>query len=255
MSSEFRDGWAARRLDICNSDEDGEGTWGKWQKCCPSGMNMTTYENNARCSFGAAPAKIPEVCADPALVLWYDDYGMFCCDENLKGFATVKENWKGCLTPDDFNEEEAAGNITGIAQKGLTPMTTTSSTSLTTQTSIPTSTSGSMSTSATSESKGSSTNTGAIAGGVVGGVCGAVLILGLIWFFLRRRRSSPAAKDEVPYTESEPDGQYMPPEYHSAPHSELDGAASPQEVLPVDPRPVQELPGNKYQPKVLSELS
>jgi nitrate reductase gamma subunit len=30
-------------------------------------------------------------------------------------------------------------------------------------------------------------NTGAIAGGVVGGVLGLLLLIGLIWFFLRRR--------------------------------------------------------------------
>lgn len=36
----------------------------------------------------------------------------------------------------------------------------------------------------------SSNNTGAIAGGVVGGVVGAVVIIGAVWFFLRRQRSS-----------------------------------------------------------------
>ncbi|KAJ6037491.1 hypothetical protein N7444_010196 [Penicillium canescens] len=36
----------------------------------------------------------------------------------------------------------------------------------------------------------SSSNTGAIAGGVVGGVAGLAILIGLIWFFLRRRSQS-----------------------------------------------------------------
>ena len=42
----------------------------------------------------------------------------------------------------------------------------------------------------------SSSNTGVIAGGVVGGVVGALLIAGLAWYVLRRRRRSPSTLPE-----------------------------------------------------------
>lgn len=129
--------------------------------------------------------------------------------------------------------------------------TTTSATASTSQTS----TSTSAATSTASESHGTSTNTGAIAGGVVGGVCGALLILGLIWFILRRRRSSSAAKHEAPYyTGSEPGGYPTPPEYHNATQTELHGSHASHEV-PGDLRTAQELPGNNHEAKSLSELS
>src|SRR4030095_10785409 len=47
------------------------------------------------------------------------------------------------------------------------------------------------SSSATSGSSSStSSNAGAIAGGVVGGIAGLALIVGLLWFFIRRRKQS-----------------------------------------------------------------
>lgn len=122
MSSNSRNGWAARRANKCNPDEETAPTWGKWEKCCPAGMNTTVDDaNNSGCSFGEAPTLFPEQCADPSLVLWYDDYGKFCCDADLKGFATVKEHWKGCATVDEFNEMFAAGNITSILAKARSP--------------------------------------------------------------------------------------------------------------------------------------
>lgn len=43
--------------------------------------------------------------------------------------------------------------------------------------------------------KSSGPNKGAIAGGVVGGVCGAIIILGLVWFLLRRRSRSKVSNN------------------------------------------------------------
>ncbi|KAJ5376741.1 hypothetical protein N7509_013627 [Penicillium cosmopolitanum] len=227
-----RTGWAARRANKCDSDENGAHSWDKWQKCCPAGMKITVdSENNSGCSFGDPPANFPEQCADPDLVLWYDNWGKFCCDADLKGFATKKEHWKGCATSDEFNAMYAAGNITNISQKAMSPDTTTSASTLTSQTSASTTTSESSSTSADSESHGSSTNKGAIAGGVVGGVCGALLILGLLWFFLRRRRSSSVTKHEVSeYAASQPSGYSSPPGYRSSTQGELYGTATSHEV-------------------------
>ena len=42
----------------------------------------------------------------------------------------------------------------------------------------------------------SSSNTGSIVGGVVGGVVGVVLITGLAWFIIRRRRRIAASQSE-----------------------------------------------------------
>lgn len=61
----------------------------------------------------------------------------------------------------------------------------------------------------TSESYGapaSSTNTGAIAGGVVGGLVGLAIIIGGVWFFLRRRRGRPTGPWVDP---SELSGEHM----------------------------------------------
>lgn len=48
-----------------------------------------------------------------------------------------------------------------------------------------------------STSSKSSSNTGAIAGGVVGVVVGLLLVLGALWFFLRRRKGASADSDGV----------------------------------------------------------
>lgn len=122
MSSDSRNGWAARCANKCEPNENGQHTWGKWQKCCAADMNITVDdENNTGCSFGDAPAKFPEVCADPHLVLWYDQWGKFCRDADLKGFALKEEHYKGCATSDEFDEMFAARNITNISQKAISP--------------------------------------------------------------------------------------------------------------------------------------
>lgn len=50
------------------------------------------------------------------------------------------------------------------------------------------------------------TNTGAIAGGVVGGVAGLVVLAGLIWFFLKKRRLQEQKSQHKSYGKAELEG-------------------------------------------------
>lgn len=66
-------------------------------------------------------------------------------------------------------------------------------------------------------SEDSGTPVGAIAGGVVGGVAGIALIGGLIFFFLRRRRSQEAS-DPIELTGDDKDKP--PPSYGGSPYGQ-----------------------------------
>ncbi|KAF7188318.1 hypothetical protein HII31_10382 [Pseudocercospora fuligena] len=85
-------------------------------------------------------------------------------------------------------------DVTSLVAEATSSSSSTSSAATTA--SSTTSTAGPTSTTANSDS--GSTTTGAIAGGVVGGVAGLAIIGGVIWFFLRKRKSnshdSPAAE-------------------------------------------------------------
>lgn len=48
-----------------------------------------------------------------------------------------------------------------------------------------------------SQDTSSSTNVGAIVGGVVGGVCGLILILAVIWFIVKKKKSAPLKAEKV----------------------------------------------------------
>eukprot|EP00890_Picochlorum_soloecismus_P001491 jgi/Picsp_1/2342/NSC_05805-R1_surface antigen protein 2 len=48
-----------------------------------------------------------------------------------------------------------------------------------------------------SQDSSSSTNVGAIVGGVVGGVCGLILILAVIWFIVKKKKSAPLKAEKV----------------------------------------------------------
>ncbi|KAB8251628.1 hypothetical protein BDV35DRAFT_337981 [Aspergillus flavus] len=107
-------------------------------------------------------------------------------------------------------------------------------------------TSSATSSTASSESSGSSTNKGAIAGGVVGGVCGVLIIIGIIWFLLRRRRLSSASRD--PGKPALPPGSKYGHETAELGESgnirsELYGSPVVRE-LPTDIQSRQELPGS-----------
>jgi hypothetical protein len=109
--------------------------------------------------------------------------GSFCCGNN---------NTKCC----------SAGQGSFVVNGQVTISKPSSTSSTTSSTSTATSTS-SVVVAMTSKS---SSNTGAIAGGVVGGVVGLVLILGAIWFFVRRRKSVGAdtgAKERLALHEME----------------------------------------------------
>lgn len=70
--------------------------------------------------------------------------------------------------------------VTGTAT--ATPTTSSSTSGPSTETST---------SSNNASTNGSHSNTGAIAGGVVGGVAGAIILVGLAWFLLRRRKKHP----------------------------------------------------------------
>ncbi|KAE8421486.1 hypothetical protein BDV36DRAFT_292136 [Aspergillus pseudocaelatus] len=260
MSSDARDGWAARRANLCEDTETGHPTWDNWSTCCPAGTSFfTDNDNNTGCRIEKTTTKIPKQCADPALILYSDDYGYFCCASGLIGFNN-KEGYKGCATLDEYNKGHDEGTMTRVIQEGkLTASTTSAASSTSSQTSISTTTSEPSSTSTGSESslpQGSSTNAGAIAGGVVGGVCGALLIVGLIWFFLRRRRrrrhSSPAAQPDYTNASYNPLALYAQPKGYSNTPSAANYSGTSAELHnnPTRPellgstRPGHELPGN-----------
>jgi hypothetical protein len=48
-----------------------------------------------------------------------------------------------------------------------------------------------------SQDSSSSTNVGAIVGGVVGGVCGLILILAVVWFIVKKKKSGPLKAEKV----------------------------------------------------------
>jgi LPXTG-motif cell wall-anchored protein len=70
----------------------------------------------------------------------------------------------------------------------------TSSSSASSTTSTSSSSSSSTGAPTSSPTAKSSSNTGAIAGGVVGGIGGLALIIGALWFFLRRRKTAHPEK-------------------------------------------------------------
>ncbi|KAJ6001577.1 hypothetical protein N7499_002520 [Penicillium canescens] len=109
-------------------------------------------------------------CANETANVYKAD-GYFCCANGTSAFQ--KENgFVGCA--DDISDLNQS--MTLLAIEYSAPTTTSQS---------PTNTGG-----ADTGDSSSSSNTGAIAGGVVGGVAGLAILIGLIWFFLRRRSQS-----------------------------------------------------------------
>lgn len=95
----------------------------------------------------------------------------------------------------------------------------------------------------------SSVDTGAIAGGVVGGVVAVALIIGAIWFFLRRQRSSKATIHPGPFHQPHSDKEARESEsatdtsYYNGSHmGELEARSRPPELDGSRVRPTPELP-------------
>ncbi|PLB43326.1 hypothetical protein P170DRAFT_431276 [Aspergillus steynii IBT 23096] len=232
-NSTTREGWSTRRPSRCYGSETGHSTWGSnWSCCPPNTTERVDDDNNTRCYLDDPGDKLssdfPNQCANSSLVLWSDSGNYFCCEETLVGFMN-KDEYKGCGAEGEVREAVGDGTVVKIVDQHGKPTATETSTS----TSISTSTSmSSASTSplpSTSSSSVSSTNKGAIAGGVVGGVGGALLIMGIIWFFLRRRRLTRAG-----FSTSAGVGQF--PRGQSNQMVELDGGLG-QKELPDSSRP------------------
>ncbi|KAB8223723.1 hypothetical protein BDV33DRAFT_200386 [Aspergillus novoparasiticus] len=228
MPSKSQAGYPNRRAGSCLSNESGHHTWDKWWTCCPPGTTYEDYDGTTRCQLSTTTGEVPEQCANSSSTLWWKD-NYFCCDPQLVGFANEHGSF-GCSTQSDVYNGYSNGTMTNANQRPQTASPTSSATS----------------SSASSESSGSSTSKGAIAGGVVGGVCGVLIIIGIIWFLLRRRRLSSASRD--------PSKPALPPglKYgHEAAElgesdnirSELYGSPVGRE-LPTDIQSRQELPGS-----------
>ncbi|KAL4814748.1 hypothetical protein BDW67DRAFT_165117 [Aspergillus spinulosporus] len=86
-------------------------------------------------------------------------------------------------------------------------------------------------------------NKKAIAGGVVGGVCGAAIVVGLIWFFIRRRQRARNGALEQNTGKLEPEIKHQSPEELSAEEAapELDAYHSQRNELQSDTQMVHEL--------------
>ncbi|PGH16155.1 hypothetical protein AJ79_01922 [Helicocarpus griseus UAMH5409] len=194
MSSETpREGYAIRRDGGCLPDEDGEGTWREWHTCCPSGTVKKDYGDNSQCYLKSDQDKSGAVfsrCADPSWSLW-EEAGFFCCEPNEIGFTDEKRDVYGCATEATF-KTKYKGYIR--AKSHDQPSTSPTSTAAP----PPTATAPKPSTPKPTAPAESSTNVGGIVGGVVGGVCGVLIILAIVWFLLRRRRSRASNSQYVP---------------------------------------------------------
>ncbi|OGE54643.1 hypothetical protein PENARI_c005G10442 [Penicillium arizonense] len=105
--------------------------------------------------------------------------------------SNVKENgFVGCA--DDISDLNQSMTLLAIAYSATVKPTSTPTPSSTISTTAPTITSQSATNTGRADTgdSSSSSNSGAIAGGVVGGVAGLAILIGLIWFFLRRRSQS-----------------------------------------------------------------
>lgn len=78
----------------------------------------------------------------------------------------------------------------------------------------------------------------AIAGAVVGPICGVALLLGLVFLFLRQRRSKPPAAEASPNHQPPPPGPTAPFRDYVTGKPELDAVKAPNSYHPVSIPPV-----------------
>ncbi|KAL5357097.1 hypothetical protein BJX96DRAFT_172219 [Aspergillus floccosus] len=231
-------GFPLRRSGGCLSDEVSCGhTWGDFYACCPGTTvcpgSRANYYNQVCCpswSNCTIPLVSSPHCANASASM-YDHTGYFCCLPGQTGFWTSNPpDAVGCSDglPDSVDETI----IAAISQSGTVASSTLATTSGT-STSASTTSSTSTSSPDDTEDTGSGTNTGAIAGGVVGGVAGLAIILGLLWFFLRRKRKQPENASVPLDTKAGP-----------KPPGELDALSQPSE-LPGNHEMLHELPAGK----------
>ncbi|KAJ5083939.1 hypothetical protein NUU61_008518 [Penicillium alfredii] len=221
MTGDARAGWAIRRQQRCLKDtEVGRHTWGSWYACCPSSIDYSSAaDGNTRCDEGNTKGDTvdPPRCANSTGSLWWQN-GYFCCENDLLGYYYSDQS-TGCGDQQMISDGQVNGSTIYPAQQGHNPH----------------------------KSSNSSTNKGTIAGGVVGGVCGTLIIAGLIWYFLRRRRSKQSvAEPDESFMHPKEDSKSSPTELEETSQhgvSELNDGSSRKE-MPADTQPRQELPAN-----------
>ncbi|PLB34903.1 uncharacterized protein BDW47DRAFT_119940 [Aspergillus candidus] len=183
-------GYALRRNGSCLADEEiscGK-TWGDFSACCPKGTSCPSKDSkwrNSICCPGGGNCsnmlkKRPH-CANNETWNMFNHKNNFCCEKGQTGFwnRNMNNEGYGCVNgqPDD-PEYMVLGPVKQIRDAPETS---------------------------------DSISGGAIAGAVVGAVAGAVIIIGLIWFFLRRRRQARARAQ--PPSSFQADGRTPSPMY------------------------------------------
>ncbi|KAJ5533114.1 hypothetical protein N7494_009666 [Penicillium frequentans] len=218
MSSSDNIGYSIRNNGTCASTEvDCGQTWHPYHACCPAGTFCPSGQSNVICCDSNANCldyfKDDPHCANSTANL-YKANGYFCCAEGLSAFE-LKTGFVGCT--DDISALGAGASLLAISSSGSTTPTATPTSSASSRATTPVLTTASTTKAAASTSptstalsnKGSSstTNTGAIAGAVVGSVAAVVIIVGLLWFFLRHRskaRQSTEPSVATVYEEAPP---------------------------------------------------
>ncbi|KAI1757107.1 hypothetical protein F4782DRAFT_481292 [Xylaria castorea] len=181
-------GWAIRRNSSCilTQEVDCGETANGYRACCPSSTTCPNQYNVACCPANAnCTAAIVETpsCANSSWIM-FDNEGYFCCESGQVGYNLG--NTDGCSR----SGKALPANANPLAV--ISQMFSSTSTSSTSTSSTSTLTSAA----STSLSPTTSTNTtntvigGTIAGAVVGGVVGIAIIAGLIWFFIRKKKST-----------------------------------------------------------------
>ncbi|TRX90208.1 hypothetical protein FHL15_008936 [Xylaria flabelliformis] len=126
----------------------------------------------------------------------FDNTGYFCCESGQVGYNLG--NTDGCSR--SGKALPANANPLAVVSQ-MFPSTSTSSTS-TSSSSAPTLTA-SMSPFPTKSSDTTNTTTGGtIAGAVVGGVAGIAILASLVWFFIRKRKSTSVTGERQPGQEA-----------------------------------------------------
>ncbi|PLN86460.1 hypothetical protein BDW42DRAFT_190049 [Aspergillus taichungensis] len=180
-------GYALRRNGSCLASEEescGE-TWGGFSGCCPSGTKCPSkdskWKNSICCpdpgNCSNMLKKRPH-CGNETLNMFRHHKTYFCCEKGQKAFWNPKTDSDGFGCGEPGNPEYMI--LGPVGQVRDDP--------------------------ASSQISG-----GAIAGAVIGAVAGVAIIIGLIWFFLRRRRQARARAQ--PPSSFQEDGRTPSPMY------------------------------------------
>ncbi|KAI1265899.1 hypothetical protein F5Y18DRAFT_30863 [Xylariaceae sp. FL1019] len=183
MATTYSQGWAVRRSNSCSSgiEQDCGETAHSYHACCPKSSKCSKPSNDYVCCRDGedctADLRATPYCANSSWVM-FNNRGFFCCDRGAVGYND--SNVDGCLPPDS-NLPDGAVPLAVLVQN---------------KTSI-TGPDGPDGPDDPDSDSRSSVSKGTIAGAVVGGVAGVLIILGVIWLLLRKRRKSKTASPEA----------------------------------------------------------